>query len=154
MRRRSPHITKQATPWLPPQFRATNPTSVNRRHAIAGAAAAAGALAITGPALADVPKPDRLAMLVDRYYAEVDAFNSAGDMSDEETDALGDETYRKTLGDMIGVPATTAAGALAALAFLERETMEEYFECGHTYMFNTLIQSLVKAVRGHIERRA
>ncbi len=38
-----------------------NPTVVNRRQALAGAGAAAGALALTCPAMADVPKTDKLA---------------------------------------------------------------------------------------------
>ncbi len=102
-----------------------------------------------------MPKPDRLAILFDRYYAEVDTFNNAGiNMSDEETDALAKQGYIKTMRDMVGVPATTAAGALAALTYIEREAMQDYFECGQPNMFNDLIQSLVKAVRGHIERRA
>jgi len=50
----------------------TNPSSVNRRQAIAGAGAAA--LALTGPALASVPKSDaeliRLGAEFDRLQAE------------------------------------------------------------------------------------
>ncbi len=128
----------------------TTPTSVNRRHAIAGAAAAAGALAITGPALADVPKPDRLAMLVDRYYEQMDAFSDAArNMTDDESTALMEETFVKTERELIGVPATTAAGALAALTFIEREALLETYSDGK---FGDAVRSLVKAVRGHIER--
>ncbi len=124
-----------------------NPTSVNRRQALAGAGAAAGALALTGPALAALPEHDRLAMLIDRYYAEVDVFNATDHPTDAELDALMEKTFMKTVAEMTGVPATTAAGALAALAFIEREE----FDLNCSYRFDAMIQSLLKAVRGYIE---
>ena len=52
--------------------------------------------------------------------------------------------------DMVGVPATTAAGALAALTFIERETEEQIGP--DEYQIDRVIKSLVQAVRGHIER--
>ena len=57
----------------------TNPTSVNRRAALRLVPYVKNptSVAITGPALAALPEDDRLAMLINRYYAEVDAFNAA-----------------------------------------------------------------------------
>ena len=124
-----------------------NPTSLNRRQALAGAGAAAGALAIAGPALAALPKHDRLAMLIERYYAEVDVFNATHHPTDAEINAHSEETYDKTVVEMTGVPATTAAGALAALAFIEREKIDTDYPCE----FDDMIQSLLQAVRGYIE---
>ena len=131
----------------------TNPTSVNRRAALRLVPYVKNptSVALTGPALAALPEHDRLAMLIARYYAEVDVFNATDHPTDAESDALMEKTYMKTVAEMTGVPATTAAGALAALAFIEREEIVIDSDSDSDYAFDAMIMSLLKAVRGYIE---
>ncbi len=126
----------------------TNLTPINRRQALAGAGAVAGALAIADPVLAALPKPDRLEMLIRRYNTQTEFFDTQPDhITDDEANALAEATFDKTLVELTGVPATTAAGALAALAFIEREKMGVYYP----NQVDDAIQSLMRAVRGYIE---
>jgi hypothetical protein len=62
--------------------------------------------------------------LVRRYFEEVEYFNAtslADDRSDEESDALAEATFDKTMHEMVGVPARSRDDALAALEWLIKE---------------------------------
>jgi glycerol kinase len=99
-------------------------------------------------------EPGQLAALVNRYFAEVDAFNAralSDGYTDEEADALADATFEATLRQMIGVPARTTEDALAALDWLIKEGADLESEYGEgDRMFGGVVTSLVDAIRDHI----
>jgi hypothetical protein len=66
---------------------------------------------------------DRVLTRIRRYDAEAEAFNSTEHKTDEESDAHADSTYNRTCSEFVGVPAMTAASAIAALDFVIREEL-------------------------------
>jgi hypothetical protein len=63
-----------------------------------------------------------LAALINRYFAQVEAFNSfEGDRTDEEANTTAAATYEATLAQMIGVSARSGEDARAAFEFLLKE---------------------------------
>jgi hypothetical protein len=91
---------------------------------------------------------DKLLGIIRRYEAEVAALNARGDLSDEETDAWIDHAS-EILTELDGVPALTAASALAALNLVvEEEDIGEHSIYGDHFL------ELVDAVRDYIKSTA
>jgi hypothetical protein len=100
-------------------------TTINRRRALAVVAAVPAAVALGGAAVT-FGEPGELAALVRRYFEEVEYFNATGFdgtdyRSDEESDALAESTFDKTMHEMVGVPARSREDALAALEWLTKD---------------------------------
>jgi hypothetical protein len=86
---------------------------------------------------------ETLAMLVQRYRSEFEAFDSEA----PDSDALAAWTWEKTLRQIERTPVLTKADALAALDLIEEE-----FEL--TANLEEPFTSLIKALRGYINGTA
>src|SRR5665648_401837 len=95
-------------------------THINRRKALAVVAAVPAAVALGVAPAFGAGEPGQLAVLVRRYFAEIDAFNAFA-LTDEQADACAAATYEKTMLEMVGVPAITREDALAALDWLIKD---------------------------------
>ena len=63
-------------------------------------------------------------------------------------DDLADTTWKKTMKEMIGLPARTADDALAALDWLVRDDAE--LDVIRMYGPDNIVASLVTAIRGYL----
>lgn len=131
--------------------------NLSRRNVAAGLAAAVTAVPAVG--LCSIPRmpnlrEDRIIEILKRYQAGCDALNATckvRGLSDGELDAIVDRND-KTLAEVVGLPALTAAGALAALDFVIAEQMEEL--APDVFPFDGIIASLLDTVRGYIASTA
>jgi hypothetical protein len=90
---------------------------------------------------------DRLVEIIRRYKSGVEALNATckvRDIEDEKLDAWVDEN-NELLASAVGVPALTAADALAALDLVVDEE-----EIGDHSVFGEQMRALIYAVRGYI----
>jgi hypothetical protein len=96
---------------------------LSRRSVTTGMVAAVTAIPaviLSVSARADT-RDDKLLALIGRYNSELAAINASGDISDEELDACIDRTDA-ILAEAAGLPVLTAAGALAALDLVVKES--------------------------------
>ncbi|MGA8692113.1 MAG: hypothetical protein WB662_20000 [Methyloceanibacter sp.] len=115
---------------------------LTRRSVTTGAIAAVTILPAVGLSLSPTktqPTQDKLLKVINHYKAEVAAINAVHDnLGDDEIDAWTDNADA-ILSEAAGLPALTAATALAALDLVvEEEDIGEHFK------------GLIDAVRGYI----
>jgi hypothetical protein len=87
---------------------------------------------------------DKLLAVIRRYESELAAINASVDLSDEELDAWVDRTDA-TLVEAAGLPALTAASALAALDLVATEGQVD----SHS-IYGARFLELVRAARNYI----
>jgi hypothetical protein len=115
---------------------------IDRRKALTVVATLPVAVALSGvPAFAS-GQPGELAALVQRYFAEVDVFNSSGEEDDAAADRLAAATFDQTLQKMIGVPARSRADALAAIEWLIAEGKHSMIEFSEYSLYSRVSKSL------------
>ncbi len=99
-----------------------------------------------------------ITVLVPRYYAEVDAFNTrtlTDASTDEDAYVIAEATYNATLRRMIGVPARTADDALAAIDWFIKECADTQLDIANgDCLYDRVAGSLVNAVRDYIASTA
>jgi len=120
---------------------------LSRRSVTTGLAAAVAVIPLVGLATSAVANPgdDKLLAVIGRYKAEVDAINASHeDLSDEEIDAWVNRADA-ILTEAAGLPALTAASALAALDLVSDEE-----DIGEHSIFGDQFRSLIEAIRGYI----
>lgn len=103
-----------------------------------------------------VATEDKLLGIIRRYEASVDETNAQCElrgMKDDELDARIDRSC-EILANVVGLPAATAADALAALNFVIRENIEENGLHPDGFPFDAAIASLLASVRGYIASTA
>ncbi len=128
-------------------------TALNRRKALSTIAAAPAAVALSG-APAQAEGPSELAVLIRRYWIEVEAFNNhPSEWTDEQANALAYATFDKTLRDMVGVPARTAEDAWAAMEWVTREGQDCKID-SEGCLYNRVAYSLANAARDYLAGRA
>ena len=118
-----------------------------------GAVGAAAAVAGVDVSAFEQSGPSELAVLVHRYFEEVDAFNawcSATYPDDDAFDARAASTYDATCDRMLGMPVRTAKDAVAALDWLIRD--EAHLDVlGDGYRRDeSIVVSLVEALRDYL----
>jgi len=126
-----------------------------RRDVLRGtgvAALAAGAAAI--PSIVTAYGGGELASILALYWQQVDEFNDAQHISDEESDAHAAATYEATLRRVIGMPARTSNDALAALDWLSKESEWNHLNLDQIEWndneYGSAVVSLAHAIRGYI----
>jgi hypothetical protein len=95
-----------------------------------------------------------LASILALYWQQVDEFNDAQHISDEESDAHAAATYEATLRRVIGMPARTSNDALAALDWLSKESEWNHLNLDQIEWndneYGSAVVSLAHAIRGYI----
>jgi hypothetical protein len=126
--------------------------SASRRAVLQGGGAiAATALVVAAPKAVGATGPSELAALINRYWAQVDAWNAIEDKTDEEFHA--DTPFDATLEQMVDVPARTADDAVAAIDWILKEGKEDTsigFDRDSDMLFDRIAVSLMDAVRGYV----
>ena len=131
--------------------------NLTRRSAVTGLAVAVTAIPAVGLcSISRTPNvsEDRIIEILRRYRAGCDALNAtckARGLSDEELDAIVNRNDT-ILAEVVGLPAVTAAGALAALDFVIQDQMEELHP--DVFPFDGIIASLLDTVRAYIASTA
>ena len=93
---------------------------LSRRSLTTGLVAAVAAIPAVALSVSAAPTDDKLRAVIRRYESELAAINASVDLSDEELDAWVDRTDA-ILVEAAGLPALTAASALAALDLVVTE---------------------------------
>lgn len=127
---------------------------IDRRKALAVVAAVPATVAFGSTSA--VGGPSELAALVQRYFAEVEVFNSTGFdaatgkyRSDRASHALAKRTFEATMWQMKRTPVRTSEDALALLDWMERENIIEAW-CGDCEGFT---EALVDNLRDYLAGR-
>ncbi len=119
---------------------------LSRRSVTTGLVAAVTAIPAVGlsTSLRVHPGDDKLLAVIRRYESELVAINTSGDLSDEELDAWIDRADA-ILVEAAGLPALTAASALAALDLVATEgQLDSHSIYGERFL------ELVRAARNYI----
>jgi hypothetical protein len=104
--------------------------------AVAGAAGVlpfGGAVGASSAMALPVVGGGELAELIRLYWKQVDYFNSASHVSDEDSEALAASTYEATLHRLAEAPVRTREDAFAAIEWILREAKEDGIDIGPLY---------------------
>ncbi len=136
---------------------------VGTKTAAGLAASTVAGTALILPAAAAPTLEPSLSTLVHRYWTECDAFNNTdwdalafkeyGDTDADSVNAVFDEladtTFKKTLDEMLDVPARTLDDVLAAFNWLVREEAELTEDPDH-FFYLPIVVSLTTAIRDYL----
>ena len=117
---------------------------LSRRSVTTGMVAAVAAVPAVALSVRSAPRDDKLLAVIRRYESELAAINASVDLSDEELDAWVDRTDA-ILVEAAGLPALTAASALAALDLVATEGQLD----SHS-IYGERVQGARRAARNYI----
>ncbi len=101
--------------------------------------------------LQTIDRPSELAALIQRYWAEVDAFNQyPDDWSNEQANDLADATFETVAHQMIGVPVRTAEDAFAAIDLLIREGEHSLLPLSGNNFYASLLRGVHEYLAGRL----